>query len=69
MQTDPTKPKPTPTKQFEVTLLAKPEDIQKLTGKDPMPSWVIGEKIAEAIHKGITHIKLNVHEAFLQYHV
>lgn len=56
-------------KQFEVTLLANPEDLQKLIGKDPMPSWLIGEKIAEAVRKGLLHIKLNLHDAFLQYNV
>lgn len=57
------------TKQFEITLITKPDDLRKLTGKDPMPSWLIGEKIVEAINKGNTHIKLNVHDAFLQYNV
>ena len=58
-----------PTKQFEVTLIASSEDLRKLTGKDPMPSWVMGEKIAEAMNKGLTRIKLNIHETFLRYQV
>ena len=48
-----------PPKEFEVKLLANPEDLRKLTGKDPMPSWVIGEKIAEAIER-IKNLKLKI---------
>jgi hypothetical protein len=55
-------------KTVEVTLQFDEDDMEKLK-HNPMPAWVMGEKIAEKLIKGAHHINVNLKDTFDRYRV
>jgi hypothetical protein len=55
-------------KTIEVTLQLDETDLEKLKS-NPMPSWIMGEKITEELLKGSNRINVNVKDTFCRYHV